>query len=115
MPLRSATNMAPTPLSSWLTVMKSVFGTEPSTRLGRSAASLPRFLDDEVQSVASDVQGLLQYDGKPPSKANVKNCVLLRARQEQTKIGIDSGEVKMIPWDEVKALLLAQEHTQHES
>lgn len=48
-----------------------------------------KFLDDEVQSVASDVQGLLQFDGKKPSKANVKNCVLLRARQEQKKIGKD--------------------------
>ena len=46
-------------------------------------------LDDEVQSVASDVWGLLQADGKPATEANVKDFVLRRARQEQGRIGRD--------------------------
>jgi hypothetical protein len=48
-----------------------------------------RFLDDEVQSIASDVQGLLQFDGKPPSEVNVRDRVLLLARQKRDKIGKD--------------------------
>lgn len=47
------------------------------------------YLDDEVQSVAGDVQGLLQFKGTPPTEANVRDCVLLRARQERNKIGED--------------------------
>jgi hypothetical protein len=46
-----------------------------------------RFLDDEVQGVASDVQGWLKFDGKTPSEANVKDCVLQRASQERSHIG----------------------------
>lgn len=44
-------------------------------------------LDDEVQSVAGDVQGMLAYDNKPPTESNVRNSILLRARQERTRIG----------------------------
>lgn len=47
-------------------------------------------LSGEVQSVASDVQGVLQFDGKPPTEANVKSCVLLRAQQERKRIGRDA-------------------------
>lgn len=47
------------------------------------------FLDDELQSVAGDVQGWLHDDGKPPTEENVRDCVLRRARQEQKRIGRD--------------------------
>ncbi|GFE60797.1 hypothetical protein [Geobacter sp. AOG2] len=48
------------------------------------------FLDDEVQIIASDVQGLLQFDGKQPTEASVRACVLQRASQERNKIGKDA-------------------------
>jgi hypothetical protein len=48
-----------------------------------------RHLDDEVQSVAGDVQGLLKFDNISPSEANVRDYVLQRARQEQNRIGRD--------------------------
>lgn len=47
------------------------------------------FLDDEVQSVAADVQGWLQDDVKPPSKENVRDYILRCARQQRNKIGKD--------------------------
>ncbi len=47
------------------------------------------YLDDEVQSVANDVNGWLQYDGQEPSQANVKKYVLRRAHQEKNRIGRD--------------------------
>ena len=47
------------------------------------------FLDDEVQSVASDVQGWLKDDGRSPSEANTRDYVLRRARQERNRIGRD--------------------------
>lgn len=47
------------------------------------------FLDDEVQNIASDVSGLLSFDGNPPTGENVKAGILLRARQEQGRIGRD--------------------------
>jgi len=38
------------------------------------------------------------------------------AEEIERRVGqIDSREVKMVPWDQVKARLLAQEQTQHES
>lgn len=48
-----------------------------------------RSLDDEVQSVAGDVQGWLSADGTPPTDVNVRDCVLKRARQERNRIGKD--------------------------
>lgn len=47
------------------------------------------FLDDEVQGISSDVQGLLQFDGKPPTEANVRDCVLHLAGQTRNRIGRD--------------------------
>jgi hypothetical protein len=49
-----------------------------------------RSLDDEVQSVAGDVQGWLSDDGTPPSEVNVRDYVLRRSRQERKRIGTDA-------------------------
>jgi hypothetical protein len=48
-----------------------------------------RYLDDEVQSVAGDVDGWLKADGQPASEANVKAYVLRRAEQERNRRGRD--------------------------
>jgi hypothetical protein len=48
-----------------------------------------KYLDDEVQSVAGDVQGWLQEDCKEPSEVNVRDYVLRCARQEKKRIGRD--------------------------
>lgn len=48
-----------------------------------------KYLDDEVQSVAGDVQGWIREDGIEPSEANVRKLVLRRARQEKNRIGKD--------------------------
>ena len=48
-----------------------------------------RCLDDEVQSVAGDVQGWLHEDGKELTETSVRDCVLKRARQERRRIGRD--------------------------
>lgn len=69
------------------------------------------FLDDEVQSVASDVQGLLQHEGAPPSEANVRERVLLLARQQQNRIGKDGlATVKSFFYEHIAytPVLLAQ-------
>jgi len=69
------------------------------------------FLDDEVQSVAGDVQGWLQYDCKPPSEVNVRDYVLRRARQERSRIGRDGlAIVKSFFYEHIAQtpLLLAQ-------
>lgn len=47
------------------------------------------FLDDEVQSVAGDIQGWLQDDGKLATDEIVREYVLRRARQERGRIGRD--------------------------
>lgn len=46
-----------------------------------------KFLDDEVQNVAGDVQGWLQEDGIPPTEFNVRDRILRRASQERRQIG----------------------------
>lgn len=48
-----------------------------------------RSVDDELQSVASDVHGMLKYDGAPPTEANVRDRIHLRAEQERKRIGRD--------------------------
>lgn len=48
-----------------------------------------RFLDDEVQSVASDVQGWLSENGVRATEESVKDYVLKHARQTRKKIGRD--------------------------
>lgn len=47
------------------------------------------FLDDEVQNIASDVQGWLKDDSKQPSEMNVKEYILKCARQARNRIGKD--------------------------
>ena len=47
------------------------------------------FLDDEVQGVASDVNGLLAFDNQPPTESNVQLRVLQIANQARNKIGRD--------------------------
>ncbi len=55
---------------------------------------------------------LLESLDQPPS-AEVEAAW---AEEIERRVGqIDSREVKMVPWDEVKTRLLAQEQTQHES
>jgi hypothetical protein len=69
------------------------------------------FLDDEVQSVAGDVQGWLQADEKPSSEANVRDYILRRAHQEQKRIGSDGlAIVKSFFYEHIAGtpLLLAQ-------
>lgn len=46
-------------------------------------------LDDEVQSVAGDVQGMLAYEGAPANETNVRDRIRLRADQERKRIGRD--------------------------
>lgn len=46
-------------------------------------------LDDEVQNVASDVQGWLAADAEQPTEAKIKDYVLRRASQERKRIGRD--------------------------
>jgi hypothetical protein len=68
-------------------------------------------LDDEVQSIANDVQGWLQYDGIEPSEENVRDCVLKRAHQEHSRIGRDAlAIVKSFFYEHIAQtpLLLAQ-------
>lgn len=45
------------------------------------------FLDDEVQSVANDIEGWMRVNGVVPNEANIKHHVSERARQETEKIG----------------------------
>jgi hypothetical protein len=69
------------------------------------------FLDDEVQSVAGDVQGWLEVDGLPPTEENVRARVLHRARQERKRIGRDGlAIVKSYFYEHIAhtPLLLAQ-------
>jgi len=47
------------------------------------------FLDDDVQGVASDVNGLLEFDSFPPTHDNIRSRLLLLADQARRKIGHD--------------------------
>jgi hypothetical protein len=70
-----------------------------------------RNLDDEVQSVANDVIGMLQIDNQPATEANVRARVLLRARQERGRIGRDGlAIVKSFYYEHIanNPVLLAQ-------
>jgi len=46
-----------------------------------------RYLDDAVQNVASDVNGLLEFDGVPRTAPNVISRLMLLSRQTRNKIG----------------------------
>jgi hypothetical protein len=48
-----------------------------------------KFLDDELQNVAGDVDGLLSVDGTAPTEANVKAKLILLANLKRKKIGKD--------------------------
>lgn len=47
------------------------------------------FLDDEVQNLASDVQGWIEDDAQQPTEARIKEYVQRRAKQERKRIGRD--------------------------
>lgn len=49
-----------------------------------------RYLDDEVQSVASEVSGWLRFNGTPATEANIKSHVLICAKQKRDRIGRDA-------------------------
>lgn len=46
-----------------------------------------RDLDDEVQLVAGEVDGMLRHDQVPPNETNVRDRLRLRANQERGRIG----------------------------
>lgn len=45
------------------------------------------FIDDDVQGVASDVSGMLEFDNLPTTEENIRSRVLLLADQARRKIG----------------------------
>jgi hypothetical protein len=48
-----------------------------------------KFLDDEVQSVASDITGLLNLSNKPATEANIRAYLLQCAHQQRRRFGRD--------------------------